>query len=57
MKPTDFITAEIHYNGKSYGIATWCPNCQRGFNNDEHKTECPHCGKKIEEEVKNDNHN
>ena len=49
---TDFITCEIHYNGKSLGLATWCPYCGRGFNNDDNKTNCPHCGAPIGEEYK-----
>ena len=50
MKPTDPITCEIIYNGKSLGLATWCPRCQKGFANDDHKTECPHCGAEIKDE-------
>lgn len=50
MNYNNFITCEIHYNGKSYGKATWCPNCQRGFSNDDNKTKCPHCGTEIKRE-------
>ena len=51
MNPTDFITCEIFFNGKSYGHATWCPHCQKGFSNDDNKKICPHCGAEIKNEA------
>ena len=38
----EFLTFEVIYKGKSYGDATWCPLCQKGFNGSA--KHCPHCG-------------
>lgn len=49
---SEFVTCEITYNGKSCGLSTWCPYCGQGFDNDDNKTNCPHCGAKIKEDRK-----